>query len=146
MTVVFFGMNWFVVNETNSGIGGLALSTTIAATMHLVIMFVLLRRRTKGLQDAFLTASIIRIAAATALLCLVTSMSENILRSVADPLKSNWFALVNIVVPSVLGLGIYTAISFAMRAPEIKPVMGMFDKITARFRRRRPELVTTESL
>jgi len=136
MTVVFFGMNWFVVHKTGSGINGLALSTTIAATMHLIIMFILLRRRTKGLQDVLLTASIIRIAFATTILCLVTAMTENILQSRFQPLASTWSALLNIVAPGFIGIAAYWAVSHIIRAPELASVKGMLKAMFARFTRR----------
>jgi len=135
MTVVFFGMNWFVVHETNTGIAGLALSTTIAATMHLIIMFVLLRRRTRGLQDAFLTASVIRIAFATAILCLVTAMTENILSSRVDPLQNTWYAAFDIALPGAVGILAYSVVSHVIHAPELSSVTGMMKGMAGRFGR-----------
>lgn len=146
MTVIFFGMNWFVVHKTHSGIHGLALSTTIAATMHLIIMFVLLRRRTRGLQDVFLTASVIRIAFATAILCLVTAMTENILQSRIDPLKSTLYALIDIAVPGAIGVFAYGAVSHVIRAPELSSVTAMMKAMAARLGRGKPMPLTSEGL
>jgi putative peptidoglycan lipid II flippase len=69
MTVVFVCMNWLVVHVLHWGVAGLALATSIAATLHMLVMYVLLRRRTRGLQDGRLMISVLKTLLATAALC-----------------------------------------------------------------------------
>ena len=61
MTVVFIMMNWLVVNATTWGVSGLALATSIAAVLHMLVMFVLLRRRMRGLNDRHMLLSVGRL-------------------------------------------------------------------------------------
>ena len=69
MTAVFIGMNWGVVHFTPWGIAGLAAATSIAAAMHMAIMYFFLRRRLRGLRDGPLLVSVVKTLCATAALC-----------------------------------------------------------------------------
>ena len=70
MTVVFVGMNWMVVHVLHWGVAGLALATSVAAALHMLVMYLLLRRRTRGLQGGLLAASVAKTLLATAALGL----------------------------------------------------------------------------
>lgn len=74
MTVLFVMMNWLVVNTSDWGVGGLALATSIAATLHMGVMFILLHRRLRGLNDLVLAASLARTGLATLALIAVTHL------------------------------------------------------------------------
>ncbi len=69
MTVVFIGMNWFVVHFTPWGVGGLAAATSIAAALHMGVMYFFLRRRLRGIRDGLLLVSVVKTLCATAVLC-----------------------------------------------------------------------------
>ena len=72
MTVLFIAMNWYIVNGTDWGIGGLAASTSAAAALHAVVMYALLRRRVKGLLDWRLMVAFAKIMVATLALAITT--------------------------------------------------------------------------
>ena len=58
--------------QTARAVMGLGLATTIAATIHMLALFFLLRRRLTGLHTRRLLMSVGKILLATAALCLVT--------------------------------------------------------------------------
>lgn len=69
MTVVFIGMNWFVVHFTGWSVGGLAAATSTAAVLHMGVMYFFLRRRLKGIRDGLLMVGVVKTLCATAALC-----------------------------------------------------------------------------
>jgi putative peptidoglycan lipid II flippase len=79
MTVLFVIMNWLVVSETQMGVGGLGLATSVAAILHMLVMFVLLRRRLGGIQDFLLAKSLMKTVLATGALCAVAWLLREIL-------------------------------------------------------------------
>lgn len=69
MTGVFILMNWLIIHFTSWGVGGLAAATSIAAALHMLVMYVFLRRRLRGLRDGLLLVSVVKTLCATAALC-----------------------------------------------------------------------------
>ncbi|MDR3707992.1 MAG: murein biosynthesis integral membrane protein MurJ [Capsulimonadaceae bacterium] len=57
-------------------IEGIALCTTLAATIYMLILITLLHRRLKDIEDRLLTIAIVRIVIATALLCVGAYVSQ----------------------------------------------------------------------
>lgn len=55
---------------------GIAFCTTVAATVYMIMLFVLLHRRVKDLEDKKLTIACVRIAIATFALCAVSSILQ----------------------------------------------------------------------
>lgn len=125
MTVLFIGMNWVVVNKTHDGVGGLALSTTVAATLHLVVMYYFLRKRLGGLHDGRLFFSILRIGVATALLCVVATHVHREMAHLFSPTASTLHAVLNLAVSGSLGTGAYLMLAAAIRMPELTAAKGL---------------------
>jgi putative peptidoglycan lipid II flippase len=126
MTVVFIGMNWLVIHETNWGVAGLALATSIAATLHMLVMFILLRKRLGGLQDGLLARSILSTLLATAVLCLVSWL----LRSVGDAvlpagMGPKLHAALVLLVSGGSGLVAFWLVARALKMPELASTIGM---------------------
>jgi len=63
-TVIFIPMNYVLMKLM--GHGGLALATSIAAALHLVLLTIFLRKRLHGLEGARVIASTVKITVATA--------------------------------------------------------------------------------
>ena len=68
MTGVFILMNWLVVHDTPWGIAGLAMATSVAATLHMLVMYFFLRRRLRTIHDGLLLVSVVKTLLATAAL------------------------------------------------------------------------------
>lgn len=127
MTVLFIAMSWLVVNASSWGVSGLALVTTIAATLHMLVLLVVLRHRLKGLQDLLLLTSVIKTSLATAALCLVVIM----LRSALEHLlpggggTPKLHAAVVLAIAGGGGLVAFAAAARALRMDELQSVMGL---------------------
>ncbi len=132
MTVLFIIMSWLVVNASDWGVSGLAGVTTIAATLHMAVLFVILRRRMKGIQDARLLASIVKTSLATGSLCLAVVLLRGVLSHVL-PLGESITKSEAAVVLAVAGGGGLAAFGFAARALR----MDELQSVVALVRRRR---------
>lgn len=126
MTVIFIGMNWLVVNATNMGVGGLALATTIAAVLHMLVMYVLLRRRLGGLNGGALLASVTKTLLATAALCLLAWLWRVALDIVLPgTLAPKVHAAAILAVAGGLGLGAFFLVARVLRMSELQSVVDM---------------------
>ena len=127
MTVVFIGMNWFVVHFTSWGVGGLALATSIAAALHMGVMFVLLRRRLNGIQDGLLFVSVIKTLCATAALSgavwVVRAGVLTFLPAFGTPKLS---ALILLALAGGAGLLAFIVVARLLRMAEISSTLGLF--------------------
>lgn len=127
MTVLFIAMSWLVVNASSWGVSGLALVTTIAATLHMLVLLVVLRHRLKGLQDLLLLTSVMKTSLATAALCLAVVM----LRSALGHLlpggggTPKLHAAVVLAIAGGGGLVAFAAAARALRMDELQSVMGL---------------------
>lgn len=127
MTVLFIIMSWLVVTATDWGVSGLAGVTTIAATMHMAVLFVILRRRTRGIQDARLLSSIVKTLLATAALCLAVIVLRGVLGHVL-PLGMDAPKLHAAVVLAAAGgggLAVFGAAARALRMDELQSLVSM---------------------
>ena len=132
MTVLFIIMSWLVVNASDWGVSGLAGVTTIAATLHMAVLFVILRRRMKGIQDARLLASIVKTSLATGALCLVVLLLRGVLGHVL-PAGEGMTKMEAALVLAVAGGGGLAAFGLAARALR----MDELQSVVALVRRRR---------
>src|SRR5579884_387848 len=74
VTVIFIPLNWLLMRWMSYE--GLALATSIAATIHMLTMLILLRARLRGIEGGRLLASLARIVAAS----LVTALACRVVR------------------------------------------------------------------
>lgn len=133
MTLVFIGMNWVVVHRTGWGIGGLATATSLAALLHTLVMYVLLRRRMHGLLDRRLALSAVRCLLATLALCLTAWLTRTGLEWTG--IGAGWTkigAALTLTLASLTGLGAFLLAARALRMPELQAV---FDLIKRRRRK-----------
>lgn len=127
MTIVFIGMNWFVVHFTPWGVGGLALATSIAAALHMAVMFVLLRRRLRGIQGGLLLISVSKTLCATAVLCgTVWVIRAGVLTFLPMAGTAKLSALTLLVLAGGGGLTAFLATARLLKMAEISSTVGLF--------------------
>lgn len=127
MTVLFIIMSWLVVNASDWGVSGLAGVTSIAASLHMAVLFIVLRHRLKGLQDLLLLASVVKTSLATAALCLAVVFLRGVLghflpSSMGTP---KLHAAVVLAVAGGGGLAAFAAAARGLRMNELQSVVGL---------------------
>jgi putative peptidoglycan lipid II flippase len=133
MTVIFIGMSWFSVHfhPVDWNIGGLAMATSIAATMHMIVMYVFLRRRAHGLQGFKTLAMIIKLAIATGFLSGITYGVELLLH--ARWSHPHFFQFLMLVfVPATVGGIVFLGAAAALRMEETKMLGELVSRFTGR--------------
>ncbi len=125
MTVLFIAMNWVVVNHTHAGIAGLAAATTIAATLHTLVMLYYLNRRVRRIVVMPLAVSIVKSLFATGALCLVCAMVYASLRHILGPETRFSTAVILFTLPALLGLTGFVAIARAVNMRELQDILAM---------------------
>lgn len=129
MTVIFIAMNWLVVNASDMGVAGLALATTIAAILHMLVMYVLLRRRLGGLNGGALFGSVTKTVLATAALAVLAWLLRVLLESVLPgTLAPKLHAAVILVIAGGLGIGAFLLVARALRMSELQSVLDMIHR------------------
>ncbi len=112
----------------NRAVWELGLTTTIAAAIHMLALFFLLRHRLSGLQTRPLLLSIGRILAATTLLCGVTLLLKAgfqtfVLDGMTLAPKSS--ALLLILVAGLGGIGTFAAAARVLKMPELQSAIDL---------------------
>jgi putative peptidoglycan lipid II flippase len=126
MTVLFIGMNWLVVHFTSWGVGGLALATSAAAILHMLVMYVFLRRRLRGIQDGLLLVSVVKTLGATAALCGgVWVMQAGVLTFLPPALSAKLAALIVLGLAGGVGLFAFLLAARLLRMAELQSVIDM---------------------
>jgi putative peptidoglycan lipid II flippase len=97
--------------------GGLALSNTLATTLEMIVLLVILRQRLKGLEGRRLSTSLLRVGLASAIMGVVIWGLINTL-SGANP----WLLG---VLSIALGVGVYGGVSLLLGASEPRSVWSM---------------------
>jgi putative peptidoglycan lipid II flippase len=120
ITFLFIPLNWPLMHLMK--VNGLALATSIAATLHAGTMLILLRRRLKGLEGDRLLTAVGRIVAAsviTALVCYLLRLGLD--RALAGYVLTPRFHS-GIVLGVCLAVGsvVYVFLAFALRMEEAK--------------------------
>lgn len=112
----------------NRAVWELGLTTTIAAAIHMLALFFLLRRRLTGLQTRRLLISLARIVAATVLLCGVTLLLKAAFQTFvldSDPLAPKLSALSLILVAGLGGIGTFVLAAKALKMPELQSAIDL---------------------
>ena len=107
---VFDLMGWMAL-------GGLALSNSLATTVEMIVLLILIRRRLQGLEGQRAASSLVRIGLASALMGLVASSLAWML---AD--QSIWLAAGSAVI---VGLVVYVGTSLFLGTPEPRALWHM---------------------
>jgi putative peptidoglycan lipid II flippase len=126
MTVVFILMNWLVVHVTHWGVGGLALATSIAATLHMLVMYVLLRRRMRGLHDGEVAVGLVKTLLATvALGTVIWLVRASILTFLPETVHPKLASVLLLVPASVCGLAAFLGTARLLRMSELQSAISM---------------------
>lgn len=107
----------------------LGLTTSIAATIHMVALFFLLRRRLTGLQSRRLLVSVLRTLLATAVLCgvtlLLSALFQTFVLDSASQLPPKLSALCVLLVAGLGGIGSFLAVSRLLKMPELQSAIDL---------------------
>src|SRR5437867_11938028 len=75
---VNFGLNWFFAFQLKIGHRGLALSTSIAAIINFLLLYIMMRRYTGRLETGLLLATFLKLCLAGALLGLICYVAHDL--------------------------------------------------------------------
>ena len=105
----------------------LGLTTSIAATIHMLALYFLLRRRFSGLQSRRLLLSIGKILAATLALCVVTKLALAGCDTAfeAYPLAPKITALITLLVAGLLGIGTFVGVAILLKIGELQSAVDL---------------------
>jgi len=127
MTVVFIGMNAFVIHRTHWGVAGLAAATSVAAAMHAASMYWVLRKRMRGLATPAMAVSAAKIALSTSALCLTAAAIDHLCTNFAGGATASFrSALLHTVLAGSGGTIIYLIAARVLRMPEAATAIGLF--------------------
>lgn len=113
-----YGLNWTFVHVFGWGHSGLALSTSLVATLNFGQLFWFMRVKTNGLEGRRLAGSLARIAAATTGMgaaCWVTS--EELINALG---MGFWGRLATVGLSVAVGVGVLYGLCLALRVPELE--------------------------
>ena len=112
----------------------LGLTTSIAATIHMLALYFLLRRRFSGLQSRRLLLSIGKILAATLALCVVTKLALAGCDTAfeAYPLAPKITALITLLVAGLLGIGTFVGVAILLKIGELQSAVDLIRRKRAR--------------
>ncbi len=105
----------------------LGLTTSIAATIHMVALYFLLRRRLSGLHSQRLISSLGKILMATLALCVVSKLALAVCETGFETshLAPKLTALVTLSVSGLLGIGAFLGTARALKMGELQAAIDM---------------------
>jgi putative peptidoglycan lipid II flippase len=132
VTVVFVPLNLLFMNTFHMGIEGLALATTIAATLHVIVMMWVLRNRLRGFEMGPLLLSVGKTTLASAIAGLVCWLSK----SAVDHLfhSPNGHVKIHAALSLATGFGfggaVYIGCASALKMDEMRQALAMLRRKT----------------
>ncbi len=129
MTVVFIAMNWFVVNDTTWGVAGLAAATSIAATLHMVVLLVCLDLRLRKIAGIPLLASATKTMIASAAMCVVSVGARTLIGLMATIFGDHLTAGLQAIITGAIGATIFVYVANGLHMPELDTARGIIDSI-----------------
>ena len=133
VTAIFIPLNWLLMKPL--GHGGLALATSIAVTLHLLILLEILRRRLGGLNGRLLIESFAKVSLASAAAGGVAWIVFRYCGQFADT-TTQFGAGIGVLAAGGLGVLVYAGAVALLKVDEAAEIWG---QITRRFRRRTAE-------
>ncbi len=134
VTVIFIPLNIPLRNAM--GVQGLALATTIAATIHMVSMLVVLRQRLNGLDGLRLATSISKIIFASMVTAILTTALYRPLyfRYLEHATEQNGrsHAAVTLAILLPFSIVVYGGLALLLRMEEVNVVKRLLKKVTRR--------------
>lgn len=130
ITFLFIPMNWLFMDTLRMGIRGLALATTVAASLHMFVMLGVLRRRLGGIEGHKMAASVGKTLVATGVGGAVCWMTRQVvtalLASHGMPVKLH--AMVVLMSGGLAGMGVYLLCTILLRMEEVRWVAGLLQR------------------
>lgn len=129
MTLIFIPMNWLFMKPF--GHGGLALATSVAAILNMVVLLELLRRRLGGINGALILRSFTKVCISSA---AAGAVAWTIFKSVGLAINTNTpsGALIGVLASTGLAVVAYVAMVALLKVDEAAEVWRL---ISQRFRR-----------
>jgi putative peptidoglycan lipid II flippase len=112
-----YALNRLFIEVLGWGHAGLALSTSLVATINFLALAVLLRSKIRRLEGRRLARSIGRVAAATAAMAAATGASSHVVRQWLG--ETTWPRVADLSLSIPLGLAVLYAACRALRVPEL---------------------------
>lgn len=131
VTLLFIPMNVLFMTNLGLGIRGLALATTVAATLHVIAMIAVLRIRLHGFETGKLAVSIAKTLAASAVAGVACWMAKSMVDSLLPAGHVKIHAALVLLAGFTLGSLAFIVAARLVRADEL-------DQVITILRRRRP--------
>jgi len=113
----------------NRAVWELGLTTSIAAAIHMVALFFLLRLRLNGLNSRRLLVSVARTLLATAVLCGVTVLLKAVYQTLvldSDPQMAPKISAISVIlVAGLSGIGSFVAAARLTKMPELQSAIDL---------------------
>jgi putative peptidoglycan lipid II flippase len=128
VTFLFIPLNWPF--RARMGVGGLALATSIAATLHLILLLILLRKRLNGLDGARLLRSTLRITLASLITAGVCLLTRNFLQQQTAHLHVTTQSALVLTGSLAVSFVIYVGLALALRMEEVSLLRRLLNRFT----------------
>ncbi len=117
------------------GVNGLALATSIAATIHMLSMLVLLRKRLNGLDDAVLLRSTVKIVGASGITAVACYGVREFVNTVCFQFPMPIFMRTGIVLSTCLSISglVYAMLAVSWQMEEFKPIQNKLRSLLKKF-------------
>ncbi len=132
VTFIFIPLNWLLMKPL--GHGGLALATSIAAILHMVVLLEILRRRLGGIDGALVLRSFAKVAFSSAVAGGVAWCALRLVTGHVE-ITTALGALIGVSVAGGLGTLAYIGLVALLKVDEAGVV---WSQIVSRFRGRKP--------
>lgn len=129
---------WFTLG-LNMGIYGLAWAAVIGAGVEIVVLFVLMARRIKGLFDSTFVNAVVRMASAAGFTAIVTYITLNFIPLNAGD-DSFWVTFPKFMLVTLISGVAYLLFCSAFKLPEVKPVIHRIQTIFIKVFFKAPEV------
>jgi putative peptidoglycan lipid II flippase len=130
VTVVFIPLNWLFMKPLGMGFSGLALATTIAAALHMVVMYLVLRTKLGGLESGKVLSSVTKIVVASGIAGLASWGVLRVLPNIHDGADGvvKTLAFQNLLIGGGAGIGAYAVASKLLRIPELSQAVSLLQR------------------
>lgn len=114
-----------IVLMRSLGVAGLALASSIGAIINVTLLAAFLRAQVPTFNGAKIIASVLRISVAAIIMALVVQILKYPLNKIFN-LDYFWGVFGQGVIAGVVGLGVYTAICWILKVPELTELKQSF--------------------
>lgn len=125
VTILFVPLNWLLMSPAGLGIRGLALATSIAATLNCLVMLWVLARRLQGFEGKRLARSLAQIGMAAALSGLACAAAAGVARQLVGGGLVKAEAAAELALGTGAALAIYLVLARAMGSEELSQMLGL---------------------